>query len=93
MGGWSPALEELTPTVNCRFCKHEDKCPALGGLVIEVAKKVNPQLPDVDLEETEDPEIVEQLWVIAKIVSNWSQRLKQRAVSMALEGVEFPRYA
>ena len=86
----APTLEELPPTVNCRFCKHEDKCPALGGLVIEVAKKVNPQLPDVDLEETEDPEIVEQLWVIAKIVSNWSQRLKQRAVSMALEGVEFP---
>jgi len=86
----APSIEELTPTVHCRYCKHEDKCPALGGLVIEVAKKVNPQLPDVDLEETEDPEIVEQLWVIAKIVSNWSDRLKKRAVAMAQEGVEFP---
>ena len=83
-------LSDLSPTVNCRFCKHEETCPALGYLVISVAKKINPDLPEVDFDSTDNPEIVEQLWVIAKIVSNWSQRLKKRAIEMAQEGVEFP---
>jgi len=86
----TPELSDLTPTVNCRFCRHEDACPALGGLVVSVAKKINTDLPDVDLDEVEDPEVVEQLWVIAKMVSNWADRLKKRAVDMAKNGIEFP---
>jgi len=86
----TPSLGDLTPNVNCRFCRYEDSCPALGGLVIEVAKKINPQLPDVDIEGTEDPEIVEQLWAIAKIVSNWADRFKKKAVALAKDGTEFP---
>ena len=88
--GGTPSLDDLTPNVNCRFCRYEDSCPALGGLVVEVAKKINPQLPDVDIEGTEDPEIVEQLWVIAKIVSNWADRFKKKAVALAKDGAEFP---
>jgi|TARA_R110002051_G_scaffold22406_2_gene58008 hypothetical protein len=86
----TPSLEELTPTVNCRFCRYEDVCPALGGLVVEVAKKVNPQLPDVDIDSTEDPEVIEQLWAIAKIVTNWADKFKKRAVELAKEGKEYP---
>ena len=86
----TPALADCTPTVNCRFCRHEDRCPALGGLVVEVAKKLNPQLPDVDLESTEDPAVIEELWIIAKIVSNWSDRLKERAMILAKSGATFP---
>ena len=86
----TPSLEELTPTVNCRFCKYEGICPALGGLVVEVAKKINPQLPDVDLDSTEDPEVIEQLWAIQKIVTNWADGFKKRAVKLAQEGLEFP---
>jgi len=86
----TPSLEELTPTVNCRFCKYEGICPALGGLVVEVAKKINPQLPDVDLDSTTDPEVVEQLWAIQKIVTNWADGFKKRAIKLAQEGVEFP---
>jgi len=88
--GATPDLTDLTPTVNCRFCRHENACPALGGLVVSVAKKINPQLPDVDIDSTEDPEVVEQLWVIAKMVSNWADSLKKRAVNMAKDGTEFP---
>lgn len=88
--GGTPELSDLTPTVNCRFCRHEDACPALGGLVVSVAKKINTELPDVDIDETDDPEVVEQLWVIAKMVSNWADRLKKRAVNMAKNGIEFP---
>jgi len=86
----TPDLSELTPTVNCRFCKFEDICPALGGLVVEVAKKINPHLPDVDIDSTEDPEVLEQLWAIAKIVTNWADGFKKRAVSLAEDGLEFP---
>lgn len=88
--GGTPDLNDLTPTVDCRFCRYEDVCPALGGLVVEVAKKVNPHLPDVDLDETEDPEVIEQLWQISRIVSNWSDRFKKRAVKLAQNGLELP---
>lgn len=86
----TPDLSELTPTVDCRFCKFEDVCPALGGLVVEVAKKINPRLPDVDIDSTEDPEVVEQLWAIAKIVTNWAEGFKKRAIALAEDGVELP---
>ena len=58
--------------------------------MVSVAKKINTDLPDVDLDEVEDPEVIEQLWVIAKMVSNWADRLKKRAVAMAKDGTEFP---
>jgi len=89
-GDGAPPLEDLTPTVHCRFCKYEDVCPALGGLVVEVAKKVDPSLPDVDIDSTEDPYVIEQLWAIAKIVTNWADRFKKRAVNLAREGKEYP---
>jgi hypothetical protein len=88
--GGKPPIEELTPSPNCRFCRHEDICSALGGLVLEVAKKVDPQLPDVDIENTEDPAVLEDLWSIAKVVSNWSDRIRSRAVDLAKNGTEFP---
>jgi|TARA_R110002153_G_scaffold69946_2_gene184377 hypothetical protein len=88
--GGTPSLGELTPTVNCRFCKFEDICPALGGLVVEVAKKINPQLPDVDLDSTEDPEVLEQLWAIQKIVTYWADGFKKRCIKLAQDGLEFP---
>lgn len=86
----TPNLEDLNPTVDCRFCRHEDVCPALGGIVVEVAKKLNPSLPDVDLDSVEDPQVVEQLWTIQKIVTNWAMRFKKRAITLAQDGMEFP---
>jgi hypothetical protein len=62
----------------------------LGGLVLEVARKIDPQLPDVDLENTEDPAVLEELWAVAKVVSNWSDRLRARTVELAKNGTEFP---
>lgn len=88
--GGKPPIEELTPSPNCRFCRHEDICSALGGLVLEVAKKLDPQLPDIDIENAEDPAVIEELWSIAKVVSNWSDRLRARAVDLAKNGTEFP---
>jgi hypothetical protein len=88
--GGKPSIDQLTPTPNCRFCRHEDICPALGGLVLAVAKRLDPDLPDVDIENTEDPAVLEELWSIAKVVGNWSDRVRSRAVEMAKNGTEFP---
>ena len=86
----TPAISDCRPTQNCRFCRHEDYCPALGGLVVEVARKINPQLPDIDFEKTEDPSDLEELWAISKIVSNWSDRFKERIMKHAKDGMQFP---
>ena len=88
--GGKPALEDLTPTPNCRFCRYEDICPALGGLILEVAKKIDPQLPDVDIENTEDPMVLEDLWNIGKIVTNWADRQKARTLDLVKNGLELP---
>ena len=89
--GGSPDLEELAPSVNCRFCKHEDHCPACGARAVAVASRLS-MLPskDIDIENTEDPVVLEQLWVVAKVVTNWATRIKQKAVDLAKEGLEFP---
>ena len=87
----APSLTELTPTVNCRFCALEERCPSLGGLSIEIASRVTEgTIPDGDLNNPEDPKTLEQLWNIAKIVSNWATRIKSKAVTSAKEGVDFP---
>ena len=83
----APDLEACTPTQYCRFCKHEDACPALGGLVIDVAKKLDSTIPDVDLENIDDPARLSELFNIAKIVENWANRIKERAKEIALSGV------
>ena len=87
----TPELEALSPNVNCRFCAYEDKCPALGAIAFEVAKRVSENtLPDVDISDPDNPETLEQLWPIAKIVTNWATRIRAKAVAMARDGAEFP---
>jgi hypothetical protein len=81
-------LKDCTPTQYCRFCKHEDACPALGGLVLDVAKKLDSTIPDVDLENIDDPARLSELFNIAKIVENWAARIKERTREAALDGVE-----
>tara|TARA_R110001583_G_scaffold18627_3_gene73885 strand:- start:4118 stop:5242 length:1125 start_codon:yes stop_codon:yes gene_type:complete len=87
----SPDLDDLAPSVNCRFCKHEDHCPACGAIAVQVASRLS-MIPedDIDIELSSDPAILEQLWVVAKVVSNWASRIKAKAVEMAKEGTEFP---
>ena len=89
--GGTPELSSLSPNINCRFCAYEDRCPALGAIAIEVANRVAENtLPDTDITDPDDPETLEQLWAISKIVTNWATRIKAKAIAMAREGTEFP---
>ena len=86
-----PELDELNPTVDCRFCTYEDRCPALGGLAVEVAARVaNNKIPKGDIDDPEDLETLEHLWVVAKIVTNWATRIRAKAIAKAKAGEEFP---
>lgn len=90
-GGQCPPKGECNPTQNCRFCQHEDRCPALGGLVLDVASNLKRQdFTNIDIEAVEDPAAIEELWNISKIVEAWAQRLRTRAVELAKGGTEFP---
>lgn len=86
----SIGLNDLSPNQNCRFCQYENSCPALGFLILDVAKKLDHTIPDINLDEVDDPETVEHLYNIAKIVEAWADRHRKKAVRMAKEGVEFP---
>ena len=87
----APELDELSPSVNCRFCMFEDRCPACGAVAVKVAQRLS-MLPEegVDISNPDDPEVLEQLWVVAKIVSNWATRIKSKAVEVAKAGKQFP---
>jgi len=85
-----PDLDDLTATQYCRFCDNEDKCPALGAIVLEVARKIDSSLPDVDFETTDDAAVLCQLFDIACIVEKWAERVKARAKAKALAGDELP---
>lgn len=90
-GGQCPPAGECNPTQNCRFCRHEDRCPALGGLVLDVASNLKRQdFTNINIEAVDDPAAIEELWNISKIVEAWAKRLRTRAVEMAQNGTEFP---
>jgi CRISPR/Cas system-associated exonuclease Cas4 (RecB family) len=86
----TPPTQNLNPTQNCRFCRHEESCPALVGLVSEVAKKVGHQFEGVEFDDTDDPEQVEVLYDIAKVVEKWAMTYKRNAVQLAKDGMIFP---
>ena len=87
----TPHLDDLSPNINCRFCSFEERCPALGAVAYGIANKLSDEaLPDIDLDNLEDPETLEQLWSISKILTNWASRIKNKAVEAAKEGTEFP---
>lgn len=85
-------IDDLNPSVNCRFCRHEEHCPALGAVAIEVVRRYRPDLlpkGSIASGDIEDPLVLEKLYTVAKIVENWASGIKHKAIGLAHEGVEF----
>lgn len=86
-------IDDLGPTHSCRFCRHEDHCPALGAVSVEIARRVKPgMIPDgtIRASEVEDPEVMAKLYSVARIVEEWASAIKFKALSMVLGGTELP---
>ena len=93
-----PELEELNPGVDCRFCRYENKCPALGAVAVNVASRYIKEheddlgkhadlLPDgpISSKEIDDPEVLEKLYVTAIVVMKWAEGIKHKVLNLALE--------
>lgn len=91
-----PELEELNPGVDCRFCRYEDKCPALGAVAINVASRYVKEheelgkhadlLPNgpISSKQIDDPEVLEKLYVTAIVVMKWAEGIKHKVLNLAL---------
>lgn len=87
-------IDDLNPSTNCRYCRYEDKCPALGAVCIEIANRAGkpgmiPPGP-IRASDVENPETMARLYLVARIVEDWASSIKFRALSMVLEGTELP---
>lgn len=88
-------IDDLNPSVNCRFCRHEEHCPALGALSVEVVRRYRPDLlPEGPIAsgDVDDPEDLEKFLIVAKIVENWASGIKHKANALALAGHEFEHH-
>lgn len=91
-GAGTMDLDDLMPSVNCRFCRHEEHCPALGAVCLDIARSYRPDLiphGPIAAHEVEDPATIGKLYLVAKIVESWASGIKNKATLMALGGTEF----
>lgn len=90
-------IDDVNPSVDCRFCAFESKCPALGALTLGVAARLHPELsmlPAGNLQITDDTDTdtIEKLYAVAKIVETWCSSVRYQAVQRAMAGTELPNY-
>ena len=86
-------IDDVNPSPNCRFCRHEDHCPALGAVCVEIAQRSKPGiLPPgaIRASDVEDPDTLSKLYAVARIVETWVDSIKFKAMAVALSGVELP---
>ncbi len=86
----TPNLEELSPNNGCAYCKHADRCPALGHMAMEIASRYEPDLipaGPVRGSEIEDPDVLGKLYPVACILEKWADGIKRKSVLSAMDGL------
>jgi hypothetical protein len=89
----TPEMNTLKPTVHCAYCRHEEKCPALGGLALSVASQVDDSLPDFKIGAVDDPAELEKMFSVSKILTKWAETIRKKAVEVAKDGAEYDNFA
>jgi hypothetical protein len=92
-GQGTPEMNTLRPTVHCAYCRHEEKCPALGGLALSVASQVESSLPDFKIGDVDNPVELEKMFAASKILVKWAETIRKKAVEAAKEGAEYDNFA
>lgn len=86
-------IDDVNPSVHCRFCRHEERCPGLGAVAISIASRLEPGLlPEgpIRSSEVEDPATLATLYRVSRIVESWASAIKFKALSAALGGTNLP---
>ena len=88
----TPEMNTLRPTVHCAYCRHEEKCPALGGLALSVATQVDDSLPDFEIGAVDNPVELEKMFAVSKILAKWAETIRKKAIEVAQQGVEYDNF-
>lgn len=93
-----PDMESCNPSPECRFCKYENRCPALGAVAIDAAKRYAEEnekkfpehlklLPEGPISGSKvgDPIALQQLYIAARVLEKWVEGIKHKVVTMALD--------
>jgi hypothetical protein len=88
----TPEMNTLKPTVHCAYCRHEEKCPALGGLALSVASQVDDS-PDFKVGAVDNPVELEKMFAVSKILVKWAETIRKKAIEAAKDGVEYDNFA
>lgn len=83
-----------TPCAYCGWCKDRLACPAVAGMVEQVAHGYSDTpLETYHASEVSDPNTIARMLAMAKVVGDWADSVKHHATKLALdEGVNIPGY-
>jgi len=88
----TPERKALKPTAVCSFCRHEEVCPALGGLAKQVAEQLDENLPQFDVGKVDDPVELEKMFAVSAVLSKWADTIRKKAIEVAKEGTEYDKF-
>lgn len=85
-----------TPSEYCSWCKLAVECPALNRCVAVVSQGIAPeqQLTMWNPAEVTDPNVVNRMLTVARIVQPWAEAVEKHAkLMMKIQGVEIPGWS
>ena len=87
-----PDMNTLKPTAHCIYCRHEEKCPALGGLAISVAAQLDNTLPEFQIGAVDDPAELEKMFAVSSTLAKWAETIRKKAIAVAKDGAEYDNF-
>ena len=89
----TPDIRALKPTAHCIYCRHEEKCPALGGLALSVASQLDTSLPEFEIGAVDNPVELEKMFAVSSTLAKWAETIRKKAIAVAKDGAEYDNFA